>query len=394
MKTAANPVCRAFPARTRRLNFLTRSTPVFSEVDQFLCKTLRGEQPYWPATSDEDFAQSFMQRARHHGVEALVFEQARNTPQWDSWPEQVREQLTHAMRTGVAFDLLRGYEVANLLVELTRRGIAFLVTKGEALARTHYASPALRSRCDTDLFIDLNDINRVQTALLESGYKVVPPIYKSHQFMGVKQHRTGTPVVFDIHWRILNAPQFARAIDFAEALEHSIPLPGMDGCRTLGSVDSLLLACMHRKGSVLHDEDRLIWLYDIHLLVSALTPEQLQAFVQKAAGKNAQAACLDGLQRAQTCFHTKIPAAALENLATTEPEVTLCRRFHASNLSLLLDDLRCLPGMRSRLGLLGELFFPPPQSLMRKYGRKNPFWLPLLYLRHILSGSSTRLSLR
>lgn len=365
-----------------------------SEMDDFLCRILRGEVPAWPAAYDRHFAQSFLRQSLHHGVQALVFDHAHGAPQWDGWPDEVKAGLAAALRAGVAFDLLRTHEVAEFLQELRRRGIAFLLTKGAALARTHYTNSALRTRCDTDLFIDLQDIERVRMALLESGYEVVPPLYKSHQFMGVSRRRAEAPVIFDIHWRILNAPRFARVIDFTAAVDRSVPAPGLDACRTLCAVDALLLACMHRKGSAQHDEDRLIWLYDIHLLLDAMTPGQLAEFAGRAVHKKVQAACLDGLEQAKARFHTEIPAAMLVQLATAEPLATLSRRFHASNLSLLMDDLRCLPGMRSSLGLLGELFFPSPDSLMSKYGRKNRFWLPLLYLQQLLGGMVRRLSLR
>jgi hypothetical protein len=367
--------------------------PSCARTDDFLCRILRGEVPAWPAAYDRNFAPSFLRQSLHHGVQALVFDHAHGTPQWDGWPDEVKAGLAAALRGGVAFDLLRAHEVAQFLQELRRRGIAFLLTKGAALARTHYTNSALRTRCDTDLFIDLHDIERVRLALLESGYEVVPPVYKSHQFMGVSRHHTEAPVIFDIHWRILNAPQFARVIDFTGALDRSVPVPGMDGCRTLAAVDALLLACMHRKGSVQHDEDRLIWLYDIHLLLGAMTPGQLAEFAGRAVHKKVQAACLDGLRRVQACFHTVVADAVIDVLKAVEP-ANRSGRFAASNLSLLLDDLRRLPGMQTRWSLIGELFFPSADSLTRKYPASKPRWLPLLYLRHILGGLSARLTLR
>lgn len=364
------------------------------EMDDFLCRILRGEDSAWPATYDKNSAQSFLRQSFHHGVQALVFDHARGTPQWDGWPDEVKTRLAAALRASVAFDLLRAHEVAEFLAELRRRGIAFVLTKGAALARTHYTNSALRTRCDTDLFIDLHDIERVRMALLESGYEAVPPIYKSHQFMGVSRRHTKAPVIFDIHWRILNAPQFARVVDFTEALDRSVPVPGLDGCRTLGAVDSLLLACMHRKGSVQHDEDRLIWLYDIHLLLGAMTPGQLEEFAGTAVHKKVQAACLDGLRRAQACFHSLVADAVIGMLTAAERAANRCGRFAGSNLSLLIDDLRRLPGRQARCGLVAELFFPPADSLVRKYSTSKHRWLPLLYLRHILGGLSARLTLR
>jgi len=370
------------------------SNALSHEVDQFLCAVLRGELLAWPSSGTGEFALSFFQRSRHHGVQALVFDRARSSPEWGGWPESIREQLADALRAGVAFELLRDHEIAKFLGTLAQRGIAFLLTKGEALARTNYSSSAMRTRCDTDLFIDIREIEPVRGALLESGYEVVAPIYKSHQFMGVARQKNDAAVIFDVHWRILNAPQFARVISFGEALEHSVPVPGMSACRTLGAVDSLLLACMHRKGSAWHDEGRLIWLYDIHLLVSAMAPEELMLFAGEAVDKNVQDAALDGLQRAKACFHTVVADEILEILKTEAPAGTAHERYRSSNLALLLDDFRSLPEIRAKFGLIRELFFPAPRLLMRKYGRKSRFWLLWLYMQQFLGGVAKRLTLR
>lgn len=369
-------------------------TSLSSRVDQFLCAALRGEKPPWPETDAEDFEQIFLQRSLHHGVQALVFYKSRNTGQQEAWPQKVREQLAGTLRLEAALDLFCTNELTGFLEELSRRNIAFLVTKGAALAQTHYPSSSLRPRVDTDLFIDFGDIENIRMALLESAYEVIPPIYKSHQFMGVSKRICDVSIIFDIHWRILNAPRFARTISFKEAQEQSVPLPGMDGCRTLNQVNALLLACMHRKGSEYHDQDRLIWLYDIHLLISAMTPGELEAFAQKAVDRNVLEACLDGLRRAQARFHTKAVDEVIDKLVLAKPDGTAARRFSDSNLSLLIDDMKCLPNMQSRLDLVGELFFPSPDFLMRKYGKGSWIWLPLLYLHQVVGGIVKRLSFR
>ncbi len=254
-------------------------------ADRLVCEVLRGEQPLWPEKGDAGFEQTFQQRSFHHGVQALIYDGLHATDVWSSYPPQTRGLLTDSLRAGAAYDLLRAHRVSGFLEELSRRHIPFLVIKGDALARTHYSNTSLRVRSDTDLFIHMGDISAVQKTLLDLGFEVIPPIYKTHQFTGVWGRESNAAVIFDIHWRMLNAARFARIIGFTEALEHSISIPGMNHCRTLGAVDSLLLACMHRKGSDRHDEDRLIWLYDIHLLVSNMTAQQLEDLTKKCIGE-------------------------------------------------------------------------------------------------------------
>jgi hypothetical protein len=222
---------------------------------------------------------------------------------------------------------------------------------------------------------------------------VVPPVYKSHQFAAVPEHEGNAPILFDVHWRILNAPRFARVLSFAEAMKRSVPVPGLPHCRALGLEDALLMACMHREGSERHDRNRLIWLHDIHLLAGAMTPEAFESLVEKAQAKGVQYACFKGLEAAEQCFGTTIPVGAIAGLAKEHP-AKKGGRYDRSNLALIVDDLKSLPGAQSKAGLLGELFFPDSDALMRKFKKTSKVWLPVLYLRQLLGGVANRLLLR
>jgi len=95
--------------------------------------------------------------------------------------------------------------------------------------------------------------------------------------------------------------------------------PRSDRMRALADVDALLFACIHRTGHAnapYHvpgtDElagDRLIWLYDIHLLFSRMSAAEQAEFAVRAAEKKIRAICRDALQRSAECFATAIPAA-------------------------------------------------------------------------------------
>lgn len=364
-----------------------------SEADTFLCHILRGESPSWPADREAGFEHAVFERSGHHGVRSLICSRASSSVLWDSWPESLRESLQSETRADAARDLLRGHALKELLAALAERDIQVLVVKGAALAGSHYAHSSLRTRCDTDLFIDLEDIERVREALAASGFVIVPPVYKSHQFVCVRSGRD-IAVEFDIHWRILNSSQFARAITFEEAWKRSVPLAGSNGARTLCNVDALMLACMHRRGSSLHDPDRLIWLYDIHLLGSSMSLNDWLAFAERAAGKGIAAVCLDGLLAARASLATVIPDGAIRILGAAELNPQTVGRYATSHLALLVDDLRQLPGMRPKSRLVAELLFPSGDALLDRYQKQHRAWLPLLYCRQVIGGMFRRLSLQ
>lgn len=317
----------------------------------------------------------------------------REKEEWREWPSTIRSSIEEVSRGQVAQELLRAHYLRQLLTGLSGSGIPCLIIKGEALANTVYSIPGTRSRADSDVFIDIADIGNARQAIEDKGFSVVSPIYKSHQFVVRQAGEASTSFDIDVHWRILNAPQFARTLSFAEAYSQSVEVPDLDSARTLGRVDSLLLACMHRAGSAWHDANRLIWIYDIHLMVEQMNPAELVAFSEKAVNLNVQAVCHEGLNKSRMLFGTLISDPVAERLAVPQNS-GLAKKFARSNLALLLDDWRALHNSNARGGLLHELFLPDSETLLQKYRKRRHWWLPLLYLRHAVGGLANRISLK
>jgi hypothetical protein len=362
-------------------------------IDRFLCRALRGEPEPWSVLGAVS-AEEFIARCRHHGVAGLLFQGMRSSTGWPEWPPSVKQALEQSGMAGVAQDLLRKHHLQRLLQELQERNIPCLLTKGEALAKGLYPTPGTRARSDIDLFIRIADILAVRNLVQSLGYRVFPPIFKSHQFTVMRQDDPAGVIRFDIHWRILNDPRYARSLSFEAAFANSLEVPELAPARMLCSEDALLLACMHRFGSTRHDPDRLIWITDIHALVSAMDGDALERFAAKAREKNLQRECLDGLRRAQDCFHTQVPPDLMERLGVPEDRRPRGGSLAQSHLGLLLHDWRQLPDAQSRLGLLQELFLPSGEQLLRKYRKISRLWLPVLYLRQIVGGIYDRLMLR
>jgi len=358
-------------------------------IDSLLSAILRGEPVDWPESYGREGIDELLDRAAHHGVQALVFEAIERENRWEFWPSEIRAGLLDACRAEAARDLLRSHVLGELLSALSKAGIPVLVIKGAAIAGMLYEHSRLRKRLDSDLFIHFKDIAAVRQVLASLDFSVYPPFFKSHQFV-CGMEKGGTWVEIDIHWRILNAARFARLLSFDEATKRSVPIPGLPGSRTLEATDALLLACAHRRGRESHDPDRLIWLYDIHLLAGTFSADSWQIFAQRAVAKGAQRACLDGLLTAKECFRTFVPDEVIQTLKKPE----LSGGFASSNLALLIDDFRVLRDWPARSGLLRELFFPSPDALLERYEKRSRAWIPILYARQVFGGLARRLSLQ
>ena len=197
----------------------------FPLIDEFLCRALKGEPAGWSAL-DGLSPDEFLNRCHHHGVSALLFHAVHQHESWASWPLEVRQALEQASRAGVAQELLSTHYLKQLIEVFAERDIPCLLLKGEALASSLYPDAGTRTRSDSDLFIRIRDISTARQAVLDLGYEIVSPVYKSHQFTVMRPgDRTGN-VRFDIHWRISNAPRFARVLSFEEAYRDSVAVPG------------------------------------------------------------------------------------------------------------------------------------------------------------------------
>jgi len=362
-------------------------------ITDFLCAVLRGDSLDWPAASDTDFYDVLLKQASYHGVDSLLCHMLKPTAAWEELPDQLQDALQQKLMTGVACEMVRTRDLLALLEALSGAGIACLILKGGALAYTHYPEPGLRSRCDTDFFIDTGDIRKIRDIFHGLGYQLSGWIYKSHQFDCFKSEFGGA-INYDIHWRPNNRSKYARVFSYEEVNRESVPVPGLDGALTLKPVHALLLACMHRAGDPMHDADRLIWLYDIHLLVSALSEPELFEFAQRAVGENIQAICRDAIEKSRQCFTTSVPGQVEDILAAPSQASSIHRRFSDSQLALIFDDIRQLPDVRSRFELVWEYLVPPADYLLNRYGKKGWFWVPALYLRYLFGGIFERVSLR
>ena len=174
-----------------------------------------------------------------------------------------------------------------------------------------------------------------------------------------------------------------RVLAYAEAAVQSVLIPQVSGACVLNNVHALVLACMHLQANPSHDGGQLRWLYDIHLLVSAMSEDEQVRFANFAVGRQIQNVCLQAVQQCRERFHTVIPGEVERILSTPSGKVGLRKLFRQSNIGLYVDDLKILPGLGLKVRLLKELLFPPPRYLLSQYGKASLLWLHLFAKRFL-----------
>jgi hypothetical protein len=375
------------------------------DTEGFLAALLRGENPAWPS-GDESFAASFLERAEYHGVLALMHGRLQREPEAArGWPAAVLQACRTSAVSQVMWELRHRALLREIFSQLATSGIQLVMFKGTALAYTLYPEDTLRSRGDTDLIIPPQTQTHVADTLSALGFEhgcAVSGESICYQASFTRTEPAGDAHTLDVHWRINNSELLSRLFSHEELLQHAQVVPALGpAALAAGPVHALLLACMHRAthkhnpyyvdGVAYYSGDRLIWLYDIHLLSQSFSQHEWDKLIQLVQEKGLCAICLEGLARARTAFHTSLPESVLVALGRPGQTELVARYFASGPLRQQLMDFCAIPGAGRKLRFLADTLFPSADYMRQKYPQPGFDWLPWLYLRRAGSGVLKRL---
>ena len=365
-----------------------------------MCAALRGEARAWPHAVDAALADAFLARSEYHGVQGLLYERLHGAA---GWPAALLETLHRQALGGTMWELRHQQVVAEMLAALAQIGVEPVLFKGTALAYSLFPGPALRTRGDTDLFVPPRDKARTLDALAGLGFARVLELGEltSYQACLTREVPGGGEHTLDLHWKINNSELLSRLFDYGELRRAAVPLPALSThALGAGPVHALLIACMHRArhkqapyyvdGVVHYSGDRLIWLYDIHLLAQALSPKQWAEFLALAGQKGLRAVCLEGIEQTQRCFATTVPDDAMEALAQPGPAGRADAYLNARHLRRRWLDLCAHDGLAGKLRFARELAFPAAEYMRERFPYARPGWLPWLYVLRAIGGLRKR----
>jgi hypothetical protein len=269
-------------------------------------------------------------------------------------------------------------ELRTVTDALHEAGVLTIILKGSALAYDIYPAPELRPRSDTDLLVDaaqMTDLDRVLTGL---GYYSSTT---SGDELGVRQRNwTRSVHMLDVHWEATNTALAADIIRMHEV--EPLPLPRL-GPHALGlpHVEALLLACVHRVAHH-YDDERLIWLYDIHLLRAELTREEHARFWRLAAERDVLTICRRSVELAEEWFGASHDGVeefiSHARLVRAEASAKLLDRSQSQG-ALKFAELRALPDWPTRFRRARQLAFPPRAFMESQFGVRSPLLLAWLY---------------
>lgn len=328
---------------------------------------------------------SLADAAERHGVAGLLLARATETAvpldaAWAALRQRAAAQVVAAQ--------LRDTEALAILEHARQAGLPFTLLKGLALAYTVYPEPWIRARSDTDLLVREQDIPRFDRFFQSFGYSLLPHIrgpLTLPQRHYVRDDGHGFKHAWDLHWRLTSsqALRFAQAED--ELRARAQPAVSLEGAYVPSRPDALLLACVHRLAH--HFDDlRLIWLWDIRLLLETMTSAELTGFMELTRRPEAAAACARSLSVARDVIGAAIPDE-LRTLVDHPHKSTAAFLWGGSRrpITYLVGELRAAPAV-ARVRLLRERALPSLSSMRERYPSVPAVLLPLTYVWRLAWG--------
>jgi hypothetical protein len=362
-----------------------------SEIITWLQEVLVGNTPALPDNSKQCITDT-LELSDWHGVTPLVHYKLSEKDNLNLYPSDLNEQLSARTRQTIAVSLLWKQEIINVHKALEDAKLKFLLIKGFPLAWSLYPAPHLREYSDIDvLFPDYETTMKAWQILEDMDYarpNAISGKYISYQFSCYRAGISDHSCVLDLHWRVNNHYYFASALKFEELEKSSRRIPGFaPNMRTLAPEYALLLACLHRIAHTQDNKsDRLIWLYDIHLLAESFNIEQWNCFSVLATGKKLSSICHDGLMNCKNRFNTRIPEDVIENFVHHGKNDPIQSQSLATNRKYLLTSIQTMPGWTARICFLREHLLPPADYMLKKYNTDKKWLLPVLYVKRIANG--------
>lgn len=306
------------------------------------------------------------QAAAHHGVTTLL--------------HRATGELAHEARCATALDIAREAELERVLDAFDRDAVRMVVTKGAALARTLYGASSLRARSDSDLLVA--DRTAAARTLESLGYRNVPHAVGDlviRQQLWRRSDRVRHDV--DLHWSLSNRARFAGALPFEELFARGVVL--REHVRAISHADALLHAAIHLAGH--HDgEERLIWYFDVHLLMEKLGDAAVAEAIERAGERGCGREMRGVIEQAAAWFGDSGRWTVAGRRYATPATV---HRPPSTALATLADDLRATHGVTNRARLLRQHLIPRADHVMRKYGMRHRALLPLYYARRIVAAA-------
>ena len=268
-----------------------------------------------------------------------------------------------------------------------------IILKGEALAYACYQHYYLRPMVDLDILVEAASYSEIEKTLISEGYSLTNSVgghLVQPQTSFVKRLAGEIYSVIDIHAALFNRPALQHLLSYRDLLNNAAR-----DAHPIGAIPCLGHLLIHASLHLLAhhaNNPRLIWLYDIKLLLDQSNTADNQIVTSFCKRHNLSKVLLEAMESSLQAFPTKSPVPLIQSLKEQAGGESLNRfaaglKHSQTRSKRVLEDWKSLQGGQQRGAWLRQHLFPPSEYMMQKYQLESKWRLPLFYLWRILRGS-------
>jgi hypothetical protein len=366
------------------------------KIYRSLCYVLsdRADQIAWDEFTPADW-ELFPQMAEREGVAPLMYWKLKDSSV--DVPSLTFNLLRSTYYQTLARNTLMYRELERILRAMEEAGIEAIVLKGAALAAKVYEDIGLRPMNDIDILLPRQSIKEAEQIVSELGYKEnlphrIPSIWKRTNYCISLEKQIGlNNLELEIHWGLIagdtdwRSPSLNWFYRQTEAIRISQQnLQSGIGHLILTPIAHLLYLSAHLMLQHGGSQARLIWLYDLHLLVFHFrSRSDFEELIEVAQEFHWTPALKDALSASNSRFNTYLPPE-IRVTGSPSTDIDSRRMVQRKKQSLQTRTLNVWDGLVSldwntRFRLLLGLIFPHPSYMRLRYAL-SPEWLwPLSY---------------
>jgi hypothetical protein len=336
---------------------------------------------------DEEW-ERLVPRAIEGRVAPLLFWRLRED---ESIPARFRADLHRELFRAEAANLILYRGLASLLRRTRDAGLAApVLLKGAALAASLYPEIGLRPMSDLDILVPRKELPGWLALAEEASFRRLAPemsrglTERVHYHVALTGGATGDATI-EIHFGLIGGETDSRAPEtswFFERTEAWLPPESLDCPKARELEPTANLPYLGAHAMLQHGgaQARMIWFYDIHLLLLERADRIRWDEVAEAARRFGWGAALSAaLFRAQTLFGSRFPTEPVDDLlAASDPaRLRQVRRRSDPKMSraeLVFGDLQSV-AFRDRIRWALAILVPRPEYLRWRYPGAGRLWL-------------------
>lgn len=350
--------------------------------------------------------ETVMQRARHHGLVALLHRHLRQPALKEFVPADVRLRLRGAVVSLTGRYMWARAELERILTAVNNQGCEPILLRGFSLAETAYEDPALRPFGDIDLLVRESEWSAFWHTLIKEGLeptghdepvlptRLIPEDMLDHCL----SFRNDAGLLVEAKLDPLELGLRMRSLE--ELWERSsVFRVGSGVARQLDFCDGLLALCVHLNR---HGYNRLIWFLDIAHLVRARGGElNWAALAESASAENVRPSVFCGLSLLNTLLGDVVPDEILSRLRPSRLKLAVWRSMwplkdvlafrggHEKGLVFykslrskwLVPNLLLTGRVGKKAGYFLRKAVPPKAFLRERYGDEKPQPFAVLFAK-------------